>query len=369
MNKKILFILHLPPPVHGAAMIGKYIQESQIIKENFDADFINLSTSQGLEEIGKGGLQKLMSIVRLQRKVFSALTKKKYNLCYMTLTAQGPGFFKDMCIVALLKLFGKKIIFHFHNKGVATNQHKMIYDLCYGFVFKGTRSILLSKYLYPDIQKYVNPDQVYYCANGIPTAIGEGSSNHRKNRKDQPFRILFLSNMMAEKGVWILLEACKILKEQKINLECHFIGAWSDITEPDFNQKVQSNHLESQVFAHGKKYNEEKNAFFLQADLFVFPTYYHNETFGLVNLEAMQFELPIISTAEGGIPDVVKDGETGFLIPKKDSFTLAEKIRVFIDNSEMGIQFGKAGRQRYLDLFTLEAFEKNMTDILIRAHS
>ena len=55
----------------------------------------------------------------------------------------------------------------------------------------------------------------------------------------------------------------------------------------------------------------------------LFPTFYHNECFSLVLLEAMEHGLPCISTTEGGIPGIVDDGKTGFLVPKHDVAVLA----------------------------------------------
>src|SRR5690606_3746536 len=120
-------------------------------------------------------------------------------------------------------------------------------------------------------------------------------------------------------------------KKRGIHFECHFVGAWSDIKEPEFKSKIQSFGLENIVFSHGKKYAGEKIEFFQKADVFIFPTYYHYETFGLVNLEAMQFGLPIIATPEGGIPEVVIDQETGFLVPQKDVTALADKIQLLYE--------------------------------------
>ena len=52
----------LPPPVHGSAMVSQYIKESKLINEEFDMDFVNLSTSRKMEEIGKEGAEKVPSI-------------------------------------------------------------------------------------------------------------------------------------------------------------------------------------------------------------------------------------------------------------------------------------------------------------------
>ena len=63
MKSKILFILHLPPPVHGSSMVGQYIKDSKVvINTSFDAQYINLSTSKTIDEIGKNPLLKLVDI-------------------------------------------------------------------------------------------------------------------------------------------------------------------------------------------------------------------------------------------------------------------------------------------------------------------
>ena len=86
--------------------------------------------------------------------------------------------------------------------------------------------------------------------------------------------------------------------------------------------------------------------------------------FPLVLLEAMMFGLPVISTSEGGIPDIVKNGETGFVIDKQNPNQLAEKIKWFIDNPEEASFMGEKGREHFLENYTLEIFENRLTHIL-----
>jgi glycosyltransferase involved in cell wall biosynthesis len=360
LKNKVLFILHLPPPIHGAAMVGKYINESSKISEAFDVKFINLSTSSSLEEIGKGGPKKLVTFLKLYKELLKTLIRWSPDLCYITPTAKGVGFYKDLVIITLVKTLGKKIIYHFHNKGVSVNQSIRIDNILYKFAFRNTKTILLSKYLYVDIQKYVNQDDVFYCPNGIP--YGLPSKIELSKKPGEPFRILFLSNMMKDKGVFVLLEACERLKKDGHNFKCDLVGDWTDICPATFEKEVSGKGLNKEVFAYGKKYGEEKNRFYSSADVFVFPTL--NETFGLVILEAMQFSLPVIATEEGGIPDLVVDGETGFLFPKKDALILADKIRTLISNPQLGAKMGAAAKKRFENLFTLERFEKNLVEIL-----
>jgi glycosyltransferase involved in cell wall biosynthesis len=366
MKPRILLILHVPPPIHGAAMVGKYIMESNAIKASFDVDFICLSTSKSLQESGKGTFQKAITLLSIQIKVIKAIMSKSYDLCYMTLTSSGPGFYKDVLVVAILKLFKRKIIYHFHNKGVASASKNRINNLLYRFVFTNAQCILLSHHLYPDIKQYVKQENVFICANGVPALpeIDLKTSN-RNPLTEEPCRLLFLSNLMVDKGVFTLLKACQLLKNKKNSFECHFVGAWSDISEEMFQKKLKEYDISDVVFAHGPKYDQEKIPFFKSADIFVLPTYH--EAFPLVNLEAMQLGLPIVASAEGGIPDIVTDGVTGFLTQKHNAVELAEKLESLIHDPRLRIEMGKAAVQKYKRLFTLEKFETNMVQVLLAA--
>ncbi len=362
---KILFILHLPPPMHGAAMVGKYIRESKIINENCEADFIDLATNRILNQSGKGSFKKIATFSGIANNVVKALRRKKYDLCYMTLTAQGAGFYKDLLIVSILKMWHCNIIYHFHNKGVSKNKIAPARWL-YSYAFKNTKSILTSRYLYPDIQNYVSLQNVFYCLLGIPVIqkLSDQNKSIIKAENNPRCRLLFLSNMILEKGIFVLLDACEKMNQKGLVFECNYVGGWSDVTEDEFKSEIEKRQLTNIVFAHGPKYNDEKQAFYETADVFVFPTHY--DTFGLVNLEAMQNGLPVVSTPEGGIPDIVVDGETGFLVPHNSATLLAEKLTTLIKNPSLRYRMGQKGRQRFFELFTLQSFESNLSQILLQ---
>lgn len=363
----ILFLLHLPPPVHGAAMACNYIKGSRYINSRINATYINLAMNTRLTESGRAGFKKISKFYSLVKQLLNTLKMKDFDLCHISIAASGPGFYKDLVLIYILKKKGVKIIYHFHNKGVKAASKNSINRSAYRYAFKGTKSILLSSYLYPDISDYVDEKNIYYCPYGIP----DNTTNERREesnfKNERICNFLFLSNMIKEKGVYTFLEAIKLLKNEYDNFQCHFVGGWSDVTPENFENFVETNGLSHQVFAHGPKYNNEKNAFFEKSDVFVFPTFYHYETFGIVNLEAMQHALPIISTPEGGIPDIVLEGETGFLIPQRSHEQLAEKMKIFINHPKKRKTMGQAGRKRYEQLFTLETFEHRLTYILIKA--
>ena len=360
MKKNILFILHFPPPVHGSSVIGLQIKESKLINADFNTCYINLGTSKTIDEIQKFAFTKIFRYFSILIKVLQNLIFHRPDLCYLAITAEGNPFYKDALIVLMVKIFRIKLVYHLHNKGVSNSQHKFLDNLLYQFIFKNTEVILLSQHLYPDIQKYVNLNNVYYCPNGTKPIENVLHSE----RSNDLIEILFLSNMIESKGVFILLDACKILKEKNIPFHCTFVGGKGDISESQFLKRVIDYGLEDDVIYVGRKLGAEKDKFLAKANIFAFPTFYEKETFGLVNLEAMQYELPIISTNEGGIPDVVIDGETGYLIPQRDSIALALKLESLILDQAIRLTMGKNGKTLYEQNFTLQHFEDKLTEIL-----
>lgn len=369
MNKKqkVLFIMHMPPPVHGAAMMGKYIHDSKIVNEAFECGYINPTTAANLEDIGKVGLRKIKDFFYLLSQIIRKVKSFKPDLVYFTANACGGPFYKDFIIVELLKKLGCSIVVHYHNKGVSTRQDRLLDDALYRRFFKGIKVILLAEVLYPDVQKYVRREDVEICPNGIPESINYEPNVERNNEVPH---ILFLSNLIESKGVIVLLDALRILKDKGLSFICDFVGGETDeIDAARFEREVKHRGLSMMAIYHGRKYGDEKMAFYRNADMMVFPTYYHNECFPLVLLEAMQCGLACISTDEAAIPEIVNDGTTGLIVKKDENGIpygkdIAMAIEKLITNRLSCAQMGQEGRKKYERMYTLDVFERNITDYI-----
>lgn len=358
-NNRVLFILHLPPPIHGAAMIGKYIHDSQIINKELNCRFINLATAKDLSDIGKIRIKKLVQFYKLLRHIQKEVKLFKPQLVYVTPNSKGSAFYKDFIVIQMLKLMGCKIIAHYHNKGVSQRQNNIIDNLLYHIFFKNLKVILLAQTLYEDIQKYVLPENIFICPNGIPESQDSGPVN----RNNAETKLLFLSNLLIEKGVFTLLDACKILKDKGYSFICDFVGGeTAEINATQFVTETQKRGINNIVFYRGKKYGIDKDRMLKNANIFILPTY--NECFPLVLLEAMQQKLPCISTYEGGITDIIIQNETGYIVQKKSAQELAEKIEILLKNPIKQIEMGNKGFERYQKFFTLKSFEMRLTSIL-----
>lgn len=369
MNNKprILFISTFPPPIHGSSVVSMQIKESKLIGDEFDGDFVNLGTSRKMDEIGKGGI--ILNLTKLVRFFGSYLLTlwllliHRYDLCYCAITVNGKGFLKDAPFVLLCHLFGRKVVIHQHNKGMSRFVDRPLYRWLYKRVYSKSKVILLSEYLYADISAIVDKKDVMICPNGIkPSEIQLKDENFKG--KEIP-HILFLSNLIESKGCLVLLDACKILKEKGLPFYCVFVGGdTKEISADRFNKEIEDRGLTDSVFYHGRKYGRDKDEFWAKADIFVFPTYYYNECFPLVLLEAMEKGVACVSTIEGGIRDIIDDGVTGYVVEREDAQAAADAIEKLILNPELCKQMGAAGRRKFEEQFTEEKFEMTMLECL-----
>ena len=360
-KKKILFVMCLPPPIHGQSMVGAMIHDSKLINNTFDAVYIKTSSSSGMNDMGKFRLGKIKDFIRVLYSVYKTIKAEKPQLVYVTPVATGVAFYRDFVMVQMLKMLGCNVVAHFHNKGVSTRQDRKLENWLYKLFFKNINVILLAGNLYDDVKKYVKPKQVYLCPNGIKDEH-PGMVPIRNNTTPQ---LLFLSNLIKEKGVVDLLDACKILNDNGLKFECTFVGAeTTEITRVAFNRMVKDRGLNGVVEYIGKRYGEEKEDCYVNSDIFVFPTFYHNECFPLVLLEAMSYGLPCVSTNEGAISEIIDDGKTGFVVEKNNPQKLADKLEVLINDANLRKEMGYAGKAKFEEHYTQDKFELNLLSIL-----
>lgn len=358
---RILFITPLPPPVHGSSMMSMYIKNSKLINDNAKCDYINLSTSRSMDEIQKFSLKKIFRFLYSYLKTLFYLVTRKYNTCYLATSCFGIPFLKDAPFVLMCKFFCKNIIIHFHNKGMKAYSSKPFYRWIYKLVYKNTTVILLSELLYDDVKEIIKKEQVKICPNGIP----ENGENKVIEKNNITPNILFLSNLIESKGVLCLLDACKILKDKNFKFTCNLVGGETkEISINRINEEINRRNLGNYVFYKGRAYGIEKEKYYNQADIFVFPTYYAQECFPVVLLEAMQHRLPCVSSYEGAIPEIIKEGYNGLLCNPHNFELLANCLETLINNKENRLKMGENSLSLYKEKYKLTDFENNLNLIL-----
>lgn len=361
MDKKILCLLHLPPPNYGVTILNKNILEGSI-KNHFLLDIIPINTAKQQNKINRLAFKKLFYFIKIIFVLLSKLISNRYCFCYFSLTPTGIGFYKDVVFVILLKIFKIKRLYHLHGKGISLKNgfiDKFLYRLC----FQNSKVIIISQSLFYDIEDYIDKQDVFVLPNATKQNLeDEEFGKIMKNRLNKTtLNLLFLSNMIKSKGVFTTLEAANILNKMNYDFKFYFVGEWSDISLEGFMNKIDEFKLKEKVEYLGFKEGAEKHRILEGADIFVYPTL--KDTFPLVVLEAMEYGLPIVSTNEGAIPEIIEDELNGFIVSCKDSLGLKEKLERLINEPSLRITMGRANREKFLRMYTFELFEKRLSNI------
>ena len=357
---RILFIAPLPPPVHGSAVVSQQIRDSACIRETFRCDFVNLSSSRTVSEIGHLRLVKLFRMTGAWFRTLFLLTTRRYERCYIALTCHGNGFLKDAPFALLCKLFRRPLLIHQHNKGMSKDLCSERRKRLLHRVYDGEDVILLSERLYPDIAPIVPKDRIRICPNGIADCPPQTMKPHSPAPG-----ILFLANLIPSKGVYELLDACALLERNGVRFHCTIAGnETTQISRKALLERIEALGLSDSVHYTGPLYGEDKAKALGQADVFAFPTYFANECLPLCILEAMRASLPVVTTDEGGIADLVADGDNGLLCQKQDAQSLFACLSRMLTDPQERERMGRRSRERFLAAFTQEHFEKRMIEIL-----
>ena len=183
-----------------------------------------------------------------------------------------------------------------------------------------------------------------------PARITGSSLRREFGLGDDIIVVGFVGRFSPGKGHEELLEAAGIIRQQRPNVRFLVVGEASygeRHYELNIRTQARAMGLEGVVlFAGFRKDIPDAMAAF---DLLAFPS--HAESFGVVLIEAMAMELPVVSSDCDGVLDIVVDGETGLYVPPRNAAELASALLRLIDSPETRHRMGKAGRTRVLELF------------------
>lgn len=358
-HPKILFLLQLPPPVHGASVVNKNIQEGELINRSFKARYIDISPAKSITDIGKFGFSKFWLTTDIFVRTVFAYVKFRPQLVYMTLSPKGLAFYKDSLIALALKAIGADVVFHLHGKGISETVNKsLLRRKFYQAVFNRASVITLSSLLDSDVAAIADMRMpILHVANGI------GSQNVQRKKSNGKIIFCFLSNFVPSKGLENIILAARLLHLDGFDkIEYKFIGGFRD---SDYETRIKAMIAEfSEVSFNftGPLFGEEKLKELANSDVFVYPT--ENDCFPLVVLEAMSLGLPVIASDQGALPEIVDHGVTGQILKGSSPKELAAVMKKVIVDKEYRMLLGLNGKKKFLNNYTQDIFEKNLVAVL-----
>jgi len=233
-------------------------------------------------------------------------------------------------------------------------------------VERADRVIAVSAQMRADILAHfrVEPERVVVIHNGVDAeafARTERREALARHRVCEPYA-LFVGRISEQKGIFQLLEAAGRLPENVQLVLC--------ASSPDTPELAR--RLETAVAGRSQVHwinamlpVEEVVQLYSHAAVFVCPSIY--EPFGLINLEAMACGTPVVASRVGGIPEVVVDGETGWLVEPGDPVALAEALRGALADSARARRMGLAGRRRVEAHFSWDRIAQRTLEVYHQA--
>ena len=200
-------------------------------------------------------------------------------------------------------------------------------------------------------------DRIRRIYNGLNLAEFE-----RADFSSTPPLILAVGRLIAKKGFADLVRACGLILERGKPFRCELIGEGP--LENELRGQIERLDLQNFVALSGAKPQREVRQRLAAANVFVLPSVVDPDG-GMDNLptvimEAMATGLPVVSTEIGGIPEMVIENETGFLVQPGDAAGLADAIEKVIDDRLLAQRLGQAGYERAQKLFSIE---KNVREL------
>lgn len=240
-------------------------------------------------------------------------------------------------------------------------------------VSEGTKTDILKNF-------NVAPDKVHVIYNGIDTeeyrpVDPSPALTKFKVPNDKPF-VLFVGRITRQKGIIHLVEAIRYMREDYNVVLCAGAPDTEQIAAEMKAAVTEASKERQGIYWIDEMVNKtDIIQLYSGAAVFCCPSIY--EPFGIINLEAMACETPVVGSMVGGIPEVVVHDETGYLVPvaqqPESPFSplhptayakdLAHQINRLMDDPEKRQRFAKAGRKRALELFSWKSIAQQTKDL------
>jgi glycosyltransferase involved in cell wall biosynthesis len=356
MEKKIIFLAPIPPPLAGPEIINHTLLESDTLK---NAPIVHIKSNIRRANAAKGtlDLSGTMNFVFRYFDFVRALISPQIYLLYFMLSSSKIGFIRDSFYILTASILNKKIVGHYHGSnfdGFYRNQSKILKKYIKFTMQRLDRLILSGNCIKPIFGRIYPLNKLEVLYNGLDLA--QYLPDKTILRKPvNVFTILFMGHIWFPKGFYDLILAYKKLHKKYLsNVRLIFAGEnmSDELGAVEFlNDKWREKFLSerdnianciNKFIINSEQYNahylglvcgERKKMIFQQANVFILPSYTEGLSFAC--LEAMTMGLPVIVTPVGAMPEVVKHRENGLITPIGDHEKLAENIELLMKDIEL----------------------------------
>lgn len=358
--KRVLLIGPIPEPTTGVSLANKVVLEGLESEESFSVQAINTSYNKFDENLGKFSLSKFFFFLKINLHVLKVF---RNDIIYMTPGQTFFGLVKYTLFFLVSKLANKQLVIHIHGNYVGRGyaELKGIKKKIFKWLLKKTsKGIVLSESLKGNMTPFIPEKNIYVLYNFVEDFLFLNKENILKKDNDTIPKVIFLSNLMEEKGIFELMEALTILEKNQVPYQAKIAGAIDEANRDRI--EAYFNKLKSTEYC-GVVRGEDKKNLLLWGNTFVLSTYYAMEGQPISILEAMATGNLVLTTNHAGIPDVFEDQSNGYYVNKRDANDLAEKIQLSIADPKKSSAIRMHNYENALKKYRVDHFIKNIIHI------
>ena len=214
------------------------------------------------------------------------------------------------------------------------------YMLCAPFAYRhADHVVVVGSHMAARVRRFSrSPSRVSFIPNGIDTEGFSRDSGRMAFRRQARNEILYVGSLARHKGCSTLVRALALLKD--IDCRCTFVGSGPE--EDALAGLAARSGVASRCEFRGWIERDRLGSFYRGADVFVCPSL--DEPQGVVNLEALSQGCPVVASRVGGIPDMVKHGVNGLLVPPNDPKRLARALRHICTDRDLRLRLAGAAK-------------------------
>lgn len=207
--------------------------------------------------------------------------------------------------------------------------------------------------------------KIFVVHVGIDPEKYEANARIQRTASGVP-RLLCVAAHKPYKGLPVLIEACRILKNEGVAFQCDVLGDGPMRTE--LERMIATAGLEQQFHLLGARPEHVVAEMMREASIFVLPSIIaadgQMEGIPVALMEAMASARAVVTTSISGIPELVEDGVSGLLVPPGDAAALARALRELLENPARANEMGRRGQEAVRGAFTLAGCSAELLELL-----
>ncbi len=335
--------------------VHKEIAEAEVKAFKALGNEVEVSCYGNTDQV-KGFLNRFILILKNAINLKRQLRKQKSNIVYLNTAFDYRTLVRDSISIFILKLFdsGIKIVLKTH--GTTLN---VIFsnNILKKYLLRNTDLLLVLSREEVHNFKEISFNKVGVTSNPVDFTEYRVDNSFRRQEKidDQTFVLLFVGRFIKEKGIVELIEACKIIKHNKIRFKLFCLGNGPLFGE--IEQLIKDLGLENEILLIGHIPEEETKYYYSNCDTLILPSY--REGFPMAVFQAVAAGKPVITTKVNACADHLREYENCLWVEKNNPNDLAEKIIFLLKDQQLRCTMHK-NNKAISQKFTAEKIVQNL---------